>query len=114
MAQVRVPPNVGQITLTTSGVLTPDAAGVITCTADEASSLTKAYNFGPNSMLGLVTTDSSGNVTFSLPSVVSQITINGTSYTVTSGKITNVPPADATAYINGLRQVKSKYQLVTG
>lgn len=114
MAKVRVPLNVGSITLTTSGALTPDAAGVITCTAAEASALTKPENFSPNGMLGLVTTAANGNSTFALPSVVSAITINGSAYTVTSGQITAVPAADAAAYIAGARQRPGCFELVSG
>lgn len=114
MAKVKVPPNVSSITLTTSGALTPAADGVITCTADEATSLTNQWNFGPNGMLGLVSTAGNGDTTFQVPPVVTAITIAGTAYTVTSRKISPVPAADAAAYIQGILQVTGEYLLVTG
>jgi len=84
MARIKCPSNVSSITLTTSGVLTPDSAGIITCNSVEATALSfngsTAYN--RKGCATQIDTDSSGNIGIAFPSVVSSITINAIVYTV--------------------------------
>lgn len=112
MALVRVPPNCGGMTLTTSGAVTP-TAGVITCTVSEANSLVYPYTFqGSNSVQ--TTNVSTGATVLQLPTVITNITINGSGYAVTNGLTAPVPAADATAFIAGSSNLKPSFQLVTG
>lgn len=83
MARIRVPSNCSSITLATSGALTPDSAGIVTCTAAEATAICGG-SFVSGGRLGsarLVSTDSIGNVQISVPSVITGITINSVAYT---------------------------------
>lgn len=109
MARVRCPLNVSSITLTTSGVLVPDSAGIITCTALEANALTAngstTYNGQPG-CANLVDTDSSGNINIAVPTVISALTIAGSGYTVTGATVpfgrclnTRVPAAAGTQFL---------------
>ena len=108
MARIKCPTNVSSITLSTSGVLSPDAAGIITCTSLEANALAMngagAYN--QKGVATLVSTDASGNLLIAVPAVVTGITISGTAYTVTGATMpfgkclnTTVPPAVGSQFL---------------
>jgi hypothetical protein len=81
MAKIKCPSNVSSITLSTSGVLTPDSAGIITCTAAEATALSKSTVVNSLRTARLVSTAANGDVQISLPVVVTGITINSVAYT---------------------------------
>jgi len=110
MATIKCPLNVSSITFVTSGVKTPDAAGLVTgLTAGEATVLSQQGTNSGN-YLGaakLVSTDISGNIQISLPAVISSVTINSVVYTVTGaitpwGKLLNaaVPAPAGTQFLN--------------
>lgn len=113
MASVRVPANVSSITLTTSGVVAP-ASGLIICTALEATSLCKAEQWGPSNSTPAFAALANGNTDMFVPSVVTSITINAVVYPVSNGKISAVPPADATNFRQGVAAGLAEFQLVTG
>lgn len=112
MAQVRVPPNCGGMTLTTSGAVTA-TANVITCTALEANSLVYPYTFqGSKSVQS--SNVSTGAVVLRLPDVITNITINSIGYAVNAGVSAAIPAADASAFIAGSSNLRPSFQLVTG
>jgi hypothetical protein len=113
MAQVRVPSNVSSITLATSGVVAP-VAGVVTCTALEATALCKAEQWGPSNSTPAFAALANGNSDMFVPSVITSITINAVVYPVTNGKISAVPPADTTIFRSGVAAGLAEFQLVTG
>lgn len=87
MARIKCPSNVSSITLATSGILSPDAAGIITCTALEANALHASGFSGINGAnygcANLVSTSANGDITIAVPVVITSITINSIAYTVT-------------------------------
>lgn len=85
MAKIKCPSNVSSITLSTSGILAPDAAGIITCTALEANALTQtgANLYNKRGCATLVSTAANGDINIAVPTVITGITINAVAYTVT-------------------------------
>lgn len=109
MASIHVPANVSSMTFATSGVKTPDSAGVISgLTAAEAT----AYNDrgGSGAVAVLVSSASNGDVTLALPGagIATSITINSVVYSIngadhpSGGKLLSaaVPAAAATIVLN--------------
>lgn len=113
MAQIRVPPNVSSVTLTTSGVVAP-VNNIITCTAVEATSLSSPYAF-PGGTCIAQTVVATGLTQLIMPLVITSITINAVAYAVTAGLTPlTIPAADATAFIAGGRQRDPMFELVSG
>lgn len=83
MARIKCPSNVSSITLATSGALTPDSEGIITCTAAEATVLGNRNGLNRKGCANMIDTDSSGNIGIAIPAIVTNITINSVAYTVT-------------------------------
>ena len=86
MASIRVPSNVTSMTFSVSGVKAP-AGGIITgLTAAEATAFAINGATTHNVYMGaanLVNTLADGSLKITLPTVITAITIGGTSYTVT-------------------------------
>lgn len=82
MARIKCPTNVSSITLVTSGVLTPDGSGFVTCTAAEATALSASGKTpGANGCARLVSTAANGDTNISVPVEITGITINSVAYT---------------------------------
>jgi len=113
MPNILVPPNCQSITTSAQGLITPTNNICAVTSAVEATILTSPYSAAPGST-DVSSTPSVGFVNMTVPSVLTAININGTGYTVTGGQISNVPEADATAFIAGMRNVASMFQLVNG
>jgi hypothetical protein len=113
MSIVRVPSNVGSITLATSGVLAP-TSGLITCTALEATDLVQSFTKGAGGKGVVIANISSGAEDLAMPASVTSITINGNVYAVASGKISAVPAADAIIFTRILTYRTSYFLLVQG
>jgi hypothetical protein len=116
MSTVQVPYGVSQVTLSTSGVQTPNASRQITCTPQEATILAAVQDYDPNGTGGLVSTDPvTGAVTAQLPNVITQITINGQSYSVNgSGFMVGINAADFAAFVSSSRYSDGAFVLVQG
>lgn len=112
MALVRVPANCGGMTLASAGVVVA-ASNIITVpSALEATALVSPYAFPgglPLQSSALV----GGATTLLLPTVITNITINATGYAVVNGVSAPVPAADAAAFILGLKQRESAFELVS-
>lgn len=112
MATIRVPPNCGGMTLTTSGALVAVNNLISGMTAAELTSLVSPYAFPGGTCIG-TTVVASGLTQLIMPLVVSNITINGVGYAVTNGLTpATVPAADASAFITGGRQRDPMFELV--
>ena len=107
MASIHVPANVSSMTFATSGVKTPDSAGVISgLTALEAT----AYNNrgGSGQVATLVSSAANGDLTLALPDEATSITINSVVYSIngadhpTGGKLLSaaVPAPAASIVLN--------------
>lgn len=111
MAQVRVPPNVSSVTLVTSGIVVP-AAGIITCTAVEATDLASPYSKGAETS-GII--DSAATtVRLKMPASITSITINGAVTAVVAGVTANIAAADAANFLFSRKMTDSMFQLVSG
>lgn len=109
MARIKCPSNVTSITFATSGVQIPDAQGIVTCNAAEATALApngiNTHNIGFGAA-NIIDTDAAGNTGIALPTVVTAITINAVGYTVTGAVLpfgralnTRVPAAAASVFL---------------
>jgi len=107
MARIKCPSNVSSITLSTSGVLSPDAVGIITCTAAEATALGSSIaNINQHGCATLVDTASNGDINISVPAIITSITINAVVYAVSGaatpfGKLlaSRVPAPAASSFL---------------
>lgn len=118
MASIQVPSNVTSITFATSGIKTPDAAGIVTgLTALEATAVSRRGANGYNRLgcCNLVSTAANGNCVLSLPAVITGLTASSVAYTTTGATVpfgkclnTSVPAAAATILLN------ENFDLVTG
>ena len=77
MASLKFPLNVSSVTFATSGVKTPDAAGIVTGLTP-AGITSILYKGGARN----VSTASDGTINISLPTNITAITINSIAYTV--------------------------------
>lgn len=112
MATIRVPPNCGGMTLSTSGALVAAGNLITGMTAGELTSLVSPYAF-PGGTCIATTVVASGLTQLVMPLVVTSITINGTAYAVTNGLTpATIPAADASAFITGGRQRDPMFELV--
>ena len=82
MARIKCPSNVSSITLATSGVLAPDSAGIITCTAAEATVLGNRNGYNRKGCANMVDTAADGSIGITLPAIVTSITIDSVVYAV--------------------------------
>ena len=113
MASIKVPSNVSSITFATSGVKTPNGSGIITgLTAAEVNAISRQGSNYQAPML--ISTASNGDITFSLPTVITSITVDSVVYNVTGavtpyGKVLSaaIPAAAGTIFKQG-------FILVTG
>lgn len=89
MARIKCPSNVSSITLTTSGALTPDSAGIITCTASEATALAPhgATRYNSRGCANMVSTAANGDISIAVPAVITSITIDSVVYAVSGAVI---------------------------
>lgn len=111
MATIRVPPNCGGMTLTTSGALIASGNLITGMTAAELTSLVSPYAFPGGTCIA--NTLANGLTQLWMPLVISNITINGVGYAVTNGLTpATIPAADASAFIAGGRQRDPMFELV--
>lgn len=111
-AAIRVPANVSTMTFAGSGVIAAVSRIVSGLSATELTALTTPSK---NDIV-LVSTASNGNTSIKFPpGILTSITINATPYVPngTTGIITGVPAADATAFF-GSNTDAEPFQLVTG
>ena len=112
MASIRVPPNCGGMTLATSGAVVAVNRIISGITETEASNLTGNKAF-PGS-IPVQKTAANGDVTLLLNPTITNITINGNAYAVASGVAGPVPAADATEFINAMKNRAGRLELVQG
>lgn len=111
MATIRVPPNCGGMTLSTSGALVAASNLISGMTAAELTSLVSPYAFPGGTCIA--TTLANGLTQLWMPLVITSITINAVPYAVTNGLTpATIPAADASAFIVGGRQRDPMFELV--
>jgi len=99
MPSVKQPSNVGSITV--AGTALTPAGGKVTPASDAHSTILAHHTTRPRFKQAAA----NGDITISLPSIVTSITLGGTVYTPNgSGDIT-VPAAVGTAYLNELKYI---------
>lgn len=111
MASIKVPTNVTSITFATSGVKVPDADSIVSgLTSAEVTALRNRFTSAR-----LCSTDVSGNLTLSLPVVITNITIDGVAYAV-NGAVTPYGKCLSAAVpaVAGSQFLYQNFSLVTG
>lgn len=85
MASIKVPSNVSSMTFSTSGVKAPVAGIISGLTAAEATAFSQQRPNGGNRLgpAKLIRTAASGDITLSLPTLITALTINSIVYNVT-------------------------------
>jgi len=114
MVNIRVPPNCTSITFTTSGVKIPVNNIITGLTALEATTACSPYSKGAGHDPVVSQNNANGQLTLRVPAGITSMTIGGNVYAVASGVISAVLPADATAFILGLKQKGTMFELVQG
>jgi len=91
MASIRCPLNVSSITFATSGVKTPDGAGIVTgLTSAEATAMSFTSMNGSGCDDGVakrVSVAGNGDILIALPAIVTSITINAIVYAVSGAVV---------------------------